>query len=120
MKKHGEVVEIDWTEKGTEIDMDVIAEELQLYTLEPEDSEDPKFEDWTKKIEDDWTNQRVFLSDLEKQMAQFTMHQPLDCPEVLFSQEDAEFYQRLISHHPAFKYVPGWAPELGHRTLFKF
>jgi len=119
MKRSGEVVEIDWAEKGTDMDIDVIAEELQPYSLDPESSEDHKYEDWTRKIEDEWTKDRLLYSNREKQLALFTMNIPWECPEVFFKQDDAEAYNKLTSMHPAFKYQPGWAPELGHSTTFK-
>lgn len=119
MRNSGEVVEIDWTEKASEADMDVIAEELQTYTLEPADSEDLKFGDWSRLVEDDWRNIRNFLHNRELQQRLFFLPEPWDCPEVMLPDSDTAIYQRVVQDHPAFYYQKGWAPELGHRTGFK-
>ena len=36
-----------------------IAEELQLVKLEGEDNDDPKFTDWSRQDEDDWSKFRL-------------------------------------------------------------
>jgi NADH dehydrogenase (ubiquinone) 1 alpha subcomplex subunit 10 len=120
MRKSGEVVEIDWAEKGTEMDMDVIAEELQSYKLEPEDNEDIKFADWSSMVEDDWTYLRTFMEDRQAHKALFLKPVPWDCPEVYFAQSDAEAYNRIVLKHPVNQFEPGWTPSLGDKTLFKF
>jgi NADH dehydrogenase (ubiquinone) 1 alpha subcomplex subunit 10 len=119
MKQSGEVVEIDWTEKGTDVDMDVIAEELQLYNLEQQDNEDSKFADWSRMVEDDWMTLRMFVENEEEQNSLFITPLPWDCPEVMFTADDATAYHRIASEHPVWKYKQGWAPTLGHGTLFK-
>lgn len=119
MRKSGEVVEIDWTEKASEADMDVIAEELQTYTLEPADSEDVKFDDWSRLGEDDWRAVRTFLHSRELQERQFILPEPWDCPEVMLPDHDLALYHRVVQDHPAFYYDKGWAPELDHSTSFK-
>jgi len=119
MRKSGEVVEIDWTEKGTEADLDVIAEELQSYKLEPEDNEDQKFADWSRMVDDDWIALRTFMVDKDAQKALFIKPVPWDCPEVIFSQSDAEVYNRVVLKHPVWQFQPGWTPALGDSTLFK-
>jgi len=120
MRKSGEVVEIDWKEKATEMDMDVIAEELQLCTLEAEDSEDTKFADWTRNDEEDYTKLRLMLDDREMLLGLFMAPLPWECPEVMFTQDDAAAYARIVKEHPIYKFAPGWAPTLGHRTALKF
>lgn len=120
MRLSGEVVEIDWKEKATEMDMDVIAEELQLCTLEAEDSEDTKFADWTRNDEEDWTKLRLMLEDKEMLLGLFMGQLPWDCPEVMFTQDDAAAYARIVKDHPVYKFAPGWAPTLGHKTALKF
>jgi len=120
MRKSGEVVEIDWTEKGTEADMDVIAEELQSYKLEPEDNEDVKFADWSRMVDDDYTHLRTFMADREGQKALFIKPVPWDCPEICFTQSEAEVYNQIVAKHPVWQYKPGWTPALGDKTLFKF
>jgi NADH dehydrogenase (ubiquinone) 1 alpha subcomplex subunit 10 len=119
MRESGEVVEIDWTEKGTDQDMDVIAEELQLYKLEPEDNEDAKFADWSRLVEDDWNKLRSFLSSKDAQLHLFVRPLPYDSPEVLFTQDDAAAYSRIIAQHPVWAEKRGWSPRLGHNTMFK-
>lgn len=119
MRKSGEVVEIDWTEKATEADMDVIAEELQTYKLEPEDNEDLKFEDWSRLVEDDWRRIRTFLHDRQAQERLFSLPEPWDCPEVMFKEGDGAIFERVVANHPVFYYKKGWSPELGHSTGFK-
>jgi len=119
MRKSGDVVEIDWTEKGTEMDMDVIAEELQSYKLEPEDNEDPKFADWSRMVEDDYIYLRTFLEDRGAHRALFIKGVPWDCPEVCYSQSDAEAYNTIVLKHPVNQFMPGWTPALGDKTLFK-
>jgi NADH dehydrogenase (ubiquinone) 1 alpha subcomplex subunit 10 len=120
MRKSGEVVEIDWTEQGTEMDMDVIAEELQAYKLEPEDNEDVKFADWSRMVDDDWTYLRTFMEDRDAHKAMFIKPVAWDCPEVIFTQSDAEAYNRIVLKHPVWQFQPGWTPALGDKTLFKF
>jgi NADH dehydrogenase (ubiquinone) 1 alpha subcomplex subunit 10 len=119
MRRSGEVVEIDWTEVATKIDMDAIAEELQLLKLEGEDNDDVKFADWSRQSEDDWHIFRLFCESKADQQALFIRPIPWDCPEVLVSQDDRTFVNRLMFMHPMLKYGPGWAPEFGHKTAFK-
>jgi len=119
MRKSGEVVEIDWTEKGTEMDMDVIAEELQSYKLEPEDNEDNKFANWSKMVEDDWTDLRTFMDSRQAQGTLFVKGVPWDCPEVYMDPSDAEAYNRIVLKHPVWQFQPGWTPALGDKTLLK-
>jgi len=120
MRKSCEVVEIDWTEKGTDMDMDVIAEELQTYKLVPEDNEDTKFEDWSRLVDDDWIYQRTFLDDRTSHLGLFAKPIPWDCPEVCISDTDGEVYEQVVGKHPLIHYKPGWAPAFGHKTMFKF
>jgi len=120
MKQSGEVVEIDWKEKATEMDMDNIAEELQLCELQAEDSEDTKYADWSRMDEEDWTKIRLMMDDRDALLGLFVAPMPFDCPEVMFTQDDAAVYERIVKDHPIYKYAPGWAPSLGQKTLFKF
>jgi len=120
MRQSGEVVEVDWTEKASDMDMDVIAEELQLLSLESETSDDKKFEDWNRKTEDDWIFIRQFLDSQTFQVATFNMPQPWDCPEVMVYPEDVLELNKVLERHPVWTSKKGWAPELGHKTLFKF
>jgi len=120
MRQTGEVVEIDWTEKATDMDMDVIAEELQLLSLEPETSDDKKFEDWSHKTEDDWIYIRQFVDDKTFQVGTFNMPLPWECPEVMIYPEDTMELNKILHNHPIWAYEKGWAPELGHKTMFKF
>jgi len=119
MRKSGEVVEIDWTEKGTETDMDVIAEELQSYKLDPEDNEDSKFADWSRNVDDDYIYLRTFMDSRQAQRNLFLKPMPWNCPEVHFTQSDAEAYKNIVMKHPVWQFQPGWTPALGDKTLFK-
>lgn len=120
MRESGEVVEIDWTEIATDTDMHAIAEELQMVKLEGEDNDDPKFSDWSRLDEDDFSKFRLSLEDPSTTVEYFTRTEPWDCPEMLYSTDDLIAMAKIYKEHPVFKYRPGWAPELGHRTLLKF
>lgn len=120
MRRSGEVVEIDWAEVGTDMDMDVIAEELQAINLEPESSDSTQFEDWRVKTEDDWTVFRHLCDNLTHQCNKLITPLPYDAPESMYTQEQAELYEKVVRQHPAVKFQGGWAPELGNKTFFKF
>jgi len=119
MRESGEVVEIDWTEVASEDDMEAIAEELQLVKLEGEDNDDPKFTDWSRQDEDDWSKFRLLLENRNAWLHYFIRDAPWDCPEVMLQQTDQEAWNQLARNHPVFKHQAGWSPQLGHNTAFK-
>lgn len=119
MRESGEVMEVEWTEVGDEVDMHVIAAEIQLLELENEDNEDPKFADWTDFGDDEYAYYRkAFFSDNQLE-GLFNRPAPWDCPEVMLSQEDHLLWQKVVQQHPCIQYDPGWAPQLGHNTMLK-
>lgn len=119
MRQYGEVVEIDWAEVANEMDMDMIVEELQLLKLETEDSDDTKFQDWSRNVEDDYMNLRRFIDNDVLSDGALMKELPFVCPEVMPTEEDSAVLARVIREHPVFRYKAGWAPDLGHRPYFK-
>jgi NADH dehydrogenase (ubiquinone) 1 alpha subcomplex subunit 10 len=119
MRESGEVVEIDWSEVANDDDMEAIAEELQLLKLEGEDNDDPKFTDWSRQDEDDWSKFRLLLENENTWIPYFTRDAPWDCPEIMLSPSDQEAWNQVARRHPVFKHRAGWSSELGHSTLFK-
>jgi NADH dehydrogenase (ubiquinone) 1 alpha subcomplex subunit 10 len=119
-RAYGEVVEIDWTDIANEEDMDVIIEEVQSVKLESDDLDAKKFSDWNRLDEDDFVKMRYFLDSETLLEAGFSRPHPWNAPEAMFTQDAAVAFQKIRDNHPAYKYPPGWSPELGHNTLFKF
>lgn len=119
MRESGEVVEVDWTEVANDDDMEAIAEELQLLKLEGIDNDDPKFIDWSRQDEDDWSKFRLLLENEKAWIHYFLRDPPWDCPEVMLSPSDQEAWNQVARTHPVFKHEAGWSPELGHSTFFK-
>lgn len=118
MSERSEVMEIDWTEVADELDMDAIAVEIEKIHLDATDASDPRFQDWYNKSEDDvsWYRRR-FGSPLF--MVDYTNRPPpVDCDEILYDPADYAIMEATLLKHPAVKYIPGTAPELGYSRLF--
>lgn len=120
MKRYGEIVEIDYSEKADDMDMDVIVEEIQRLHLNNEDSDDLKFREWDITEKDDWTMRRKNYQMDWFYRCLFNFLPPMGCPEVWGTQEDRDMYKKVVGNHPAMKWAGGWAKELGDETYFKF
>jgi len=119
MRQTGAVLEVDWSEVADDDDMDVISEEIERIHLECEDVEDAKFREWYKVSEDMLCHYRKIYGD-KKQIEQlFSRGVAMDCPEINYNPDDIILIERVVENHPAIRYEPGWAPELGHRPAFK-
>jgi len=120
MKPSSEVMEIDWTQPGDDMDMDVIAEEMQWIRLESEDADDPRFHDWHSKSMDEWDGIRQFTGSPTLIGHLFQQHPlPLECPEVLFTGEAYHIMKKYIEKHPVMKYAPKSAPEFGYNPYLR-
>lgn len=118
MNEKSEVMEIDWTEVADELDMDAIAVEIEKIRLDASDASDPRFQDWYNKSEDDlnWYRRRFGSTQF---MMDYTMRPvPTDCDEILYDTADYDTMNDILMNHPAVKYAPGTAPELGHSRLW--
>jgi NADH dehydrogenase (ubiquinone) 1 alpha subcomplex subunit 10 len=115
----GEVVEIDWREVGSDMDMEVIAEEIAELDLEIHDNDDPKFDDWKNLTEDKVGFMRKYLADEQELRNWVNQDVPFNCPEITLSDDDNDIRRKVLYEHPAIKRPVGWAPELGDRTTLK-
>jgi len=117
MNEKSEVMEIDWTEVADDLDMDAIAVEIEKIRLDASDASDPRFQDYYSKTEDDlgWYRRRFGSAQF---MIDYTTRQiPTDCDEILYDPADYADMERIINEHPAVRYAPGTAPELGNSRL---
>lgn len=119
-RKKGAVVEVDWTEVGDDVDMDMIAIELQHLKLEGIDKDDPMFGDWARICEDEWTDFRWNVENPHWRDSLFDVPHPWHCDEIMPSSEDMQNLVQFTETHPLFNYKPGWAPEFGHKSYWKF
>lgn len=120
MRQSGEVIEIDWSEVANDTDMHMIVEEIQLLKLEREHLDDTKFDDWSRKEEDDYMFMRRFLDHENSRLSIMMKEPPFGCPELLAKPEDTPALRRLYGEHPIYRFRRGWAPDLGNSTAFKF
>lgn len=120
MAKSGVVMEVDSTEIIDDIDLDAIAEEVQNINMQTEDSEDTKFRDWFDMSEDYASYyRRRFASDILERDC-FSRDRPIECPEIMWHDDDLPILNNHIRQHPAVMYEPGWAKELGHNPTWRF
>jgi len=114
LSKTGHVLEIDWSERGDDLDMDAIATEIAGYKYEAEDNEDDRFHDWYKHSEDELCWHRRRFGKPEFSMLFFNRYFPTHCPEIMVPNEHWNLRKRLVDHHPAVQYQVGTAPQLGN------
>lgn len=119
-RKKGAVVEVDWTEVGDDVDMDMIAIELQSVTLQGIDNDDPMFGDWVRISEDEWTEFRKNVEDEQWRESLFHLPYPWYCDELMPSSQDMQTLGQFRETHPMYKYKQGRAPEFGHNSNWKF
>lgn len=120
MRQMCEVLEIDWTEKADDMDMEAIAEELQSLHLECNSTDDPMFREWYNLSEDDMCIFRRKYGNEDAVLQIVNREIPWECPEVLPHPDDERLLSQRVFEHPAVKYHHGWSPPLGDSTLFKF
>lgn len=120
MRRTAAVVEVDWTEVGDDVDMDVIAIELEHIELEGIDKDDVRFQDWARICDDEWTALRINIDDEEWRDWLFHLPEPWKCDELMPKTEDQIFGREFIEDHPIYRYKQGWAPEFGHKSTWKF
>lgn len=99
-----EVLEIDWTEVGDNMDIDVIAEEMESLTLESTSFDDPKFLDWRRIDEDQIATFRFYYAQKYKLEMFFDRYIPYDSPETIRTNEELKERMKVIAEHPAFGY----------------
>jgi broad-specificity NMP kinase len=120
----GEVLEIDWTEVGQDVDIDVIADEISRLTLDNVDPESPKFKEW-------WVKGGVMSEDRAGQLRQICSHHayleqyfmrrgPIESPEVFASYEVRMKWRDVMMMHPGAFNQSGTAKELGGNANWKF
>jgi NADH dehydrogenase (ubiquinone) 1 alpha subcomplex subunit 10 len=115
-----EVMEIDWSVVGDEMDMDVITEEIAQLHLDSSFADDPKFEDWRKLNQDLVGHYRkLFASDW--QMEHFVRRpMPMHMPEMMGSDEDNLAREKILWEHPGLQYRPGYVRAFGDKPpMFK-
>lgn len=116
-----EVIEIDATEEPDDLDVAVVAEEIEKMVLESADCDDPKFQDWNESQPDDCLGVlRRTYANREHFNALFTLPEPFEAPEAMYSLEDHTTRRAVFEDHPALKYRQGWAPELGYKGAWRF
>lgn len=119
MRVTGEVLEIDWAEVASDLDMDVIAEEISLLELQSEDNEDTKFRDWGRLDEEELCYFRRVCAEKWFWAKKFAFPLPFQCPEIMFTQDEADAYTKFVVGHPAIKNRKSWSPELGNDVAFR-
>lgn len=118
-RRYSEFVEVNWAEISNDSDMNALCEELQLIPLETDDLDGMKFTDWSRLQDDDYIKYRQFLDGEVFMEELFMRASPWDAPEVMTTTDEDDSIMRLHLDHPFYKYDPGWAPEFGHKVLFK-
>jgi len=120
MSKSGNVLEIDWEERGDDLDMDAIATEISTMKFHAEDNEDSRFHDWYKHTEDELCWHRRRFGKEEFSHLFFNRHFPSTCTEIFVPNEHWLLRQRLVDNHPAVLYDVGTAPQFGHSKFFSY
>jgi hypothetical protein len=119
VRRTTEIVEVDWSVILDDLDMEALAEELTQLNLEGTDREDPKFGDWFGVSEDNYAMIRKRAASKQYLHDLFPHAVPYECSEILLQDVDWQKIREIVDEHPAIKYQAGWAPELGHNTLFR-
>lgn len=119
MAKSGIVMELDWTEIADDVDHDAIVEEIQTINMATEDSDDRRFRDWYDMSEDMASfNRRKYDSQIVHRDC-FSRDRPVECPEILWHDDDVPLLNRVVRFHPGLNYDPGWANQFGYKSLFR-
>jgi NADH dehydrogenase (ubiquinone) 1 alpha subcomplex subunit 10 len=119
MRKTGEVLEVDYTDVATEMDMQVICEEIQTLHLEADEREQDQWHDWFNTSEDELCRLRKKFGSHEHMHRYLMLDEPRKCPEITWLEDDIPIIERFVTNHPAMDIKPGYATEFGNSTLLK-
>lgn len=119
MEKSGIVLEIDPSEIVDEVDMDSVLEEISTINMATDDSEDTKFRDWFDMTEDYASFYRRKYASGIIQKECFARDRPMQCPEILWHDDDLPLMHRVMKFHPAMLNKAGWAREFGNNPLMR-
>lgn len=108
IRNRQQVLEIDWTNIGDDLDMDVITDEIADLNL---DNCDPQ---WTESSRNAFGQMRMDYTDPNGETA---MHVSVPLPyhldEIMETEDIRRLKTRVQQEHPAMQYRPGFAKELG-------
>lgn len=106
-----QVLEIDWTKVGDDLDMDVITDEIADLNL---DNCDPQ---WNEASRNAFGQMRMDFCDVNGQTGRkISVPLPYHLPEIMETEDIRRLKKRVQLEHPAAVNRPGFSRELGDRV----
>lgn len=115
-RQHSEVLTYDITDMP---DWEIIVEDMERLDLDkPNDDQKDLFKNWQKPSEDDWNHYRCLMAS-KWQLFNLFQAVPMawEAPEMMFSGDDFDDYQRIVVENPDVKFARGYNPDKSNVLL---
>ncbi|MCL4123425.1 UNVERIFIED_CONTAM: hypothetical protein GTU68_008512 [Idotea baltica] len=118
ISSHAELLVYDWS---SEVDLEILVEDIERLNLDDYTQHDPKMADWRLVDEWAWCGRRMDYTKNRRNLEIWAENIPYyDCPEILVSGQERLDWLKVFEASPGNKWAAGYNSEMGDaNVMFK-